>query len=80
MQPEQWRANVHQRILNELRQQYVATGRMTLDALVALDKLRSLRRKADYELATPVRLRNVNWAISLFTQFADECCQILGVS
>ena len=80
MQPEQWRANVHQRVLNELRRQYVATGLMPLDAWVALDKLRSLRRKADYELVTPVRLRNVNWAISLFTQFADECYQILGVS
>ena len=37
LQPDQWRANVHQQVLNELRQQYVATGRMTLEAWTALD-------------------------------------------
>jgi uncharacterized protein (UPF0332 family) len=80
LQPEQWRANVHQQVLNELHQQYVATGRMTLDAWSALDQLLGLRRKADYELATPVRLKHVNRAVSLFTQFTEECYQILGVS
>ena len=80
LQPEQWRANVHQRVLTELNQQYVATGRITLGAWTALDQLRSLRRIADYELATPVRLRDVNRAVSLFTKFAEECFQILGVS
>jgi len=80
LQPEEWRANVHQRILNELRQQYVTTGRMALEAWTALDKLRNLRQTADYELATPVRLKHVNRAISLFTRFAEECYQILGVS
>ncbi|MBI1926197.1 hypothetical protein HYR99_18340 [Candidatus Poribacteria bacterium] len=66
--------------LNELNQHYVATGRMTLGAWTALEELRSLRQKADYELATPVRLRHVNRAISLFTAFAEECYQSLGVS
>ena len=80
MQPEQWRANVHQRVLNELHRQYVTTGRMTFGAWTALDRLRGLRQTADYELATPVRLRNVNRAVSLFTQFSEECYQILGVS
>ena len=47
LQPEQWRANVHQRVLTELNQQYVATGRITLGAWTALDQLRSLRRIAD---------------------------------
>ncbi|MFQ6041105.1 MAG: hypothetical protein ACE5PV_09635 [Candidatus Poribacteria bacterium] len=80
MQPEQWRANVHQRVLNELRQQYVATGQMTLEAWKALNKLRNLRREADYELASTVRLRHLNRAVALFTRFADECHRILGVS
>lgn len=80
LQPDQWRANVHQRVLNELHQQYVATGRMTVEAWTALDQLRGLCQTADYELATRVRLRHVNRAVSLFTQFAEECYQILGVS
>ena len=80
MQPEQWRANVHQRVLNELRQQYISTGRMTLEAWRALDGLRDLRLRADYELARPIRLRHVNHAVALFTRFADECYRILGVS
>jgi len=79
LQPEQWRINVHQRVLNELDQHYIATGRMTLEAWTALDDLCNLRRIADYELATPMRLRQVNRAVSLFTQFAEECYQILGV-
>jgi len=80
LQPSLWRANVHQQVLNELRRQYVATGRMALEAWTALDDLRDLRQRADYELATPVRLRHVNRAVSLFTQFVEECYQILGVS
>jgi hypothetical protein len=80
MQPEQWRANVHQRVLNELDQHYVATGRMTIDAWRALNKLLGLRRRADYELASTVRLRHLNHTVALFTRFADECYQILGVS
>jgi uncharacterized protein (UPF0332 family) len=80
MQPEQWRVNVHQRVLNELDQHYITTGRMTLGAWIALDRQRDLRRQADYELGKPIRLRNVNRAIALFARFADECYRILGVS
>jgi hypothetical protein len=40
---------------------------MTLETWRALDRLRDLRQIADYELATPVRLRHVNRAVSLFT-------------
>jgi uncharacterized protein (UPF0332 family) len=80
LQPEQWRVNVHQRVLNELYQRYVVTGRMTLEAWRALNRLLNLRRTADYELARPIRLRHVNHAVTLFARFADECYQILGVS
>ena len=79
LQPAEWRANVHQRVLNELHQQYVTTGRMTAEAWRALNQLRDLRQTADYELATRARLRHVNRAVSLFTQFSEECYQILGV-
>jgi uncharacterized protein (UPF0332 family) len=30
LRPDQWRASVHQRVLNDLHQHYVATGRMTV--------------------------------------------------
>ncbi|MBM3240570.1 hypothetical protein FJZ31_30160 [Candidatus Poribacteria bacterium] len=80
LQPEQWRANVHQRVLNELHRQYVATGRMTLEAWRALDGLLDLRRTADYELAKPIRLRHVNHALALFVCFSEESYRILGVS
>ncbi len=80
LQPEQWRANVHRRVLNELNQQYVATGQMTLEAWRALNRLLDLRRTADYELAKPIRLRHVNRAVTWFVRFADECYRILEVS
>jgi uncharacterized protein (UPF0332 family) len=80
LQPEQWRANVHQRTLDELYKHHVTTGRMTQEAWRALNELRNLRRIADYQLAVPVRLRQVNRTIALFVRFVDECYQILGVS
>ncbi len=80
LQPDQWRANVHQQVLSELHQQYVATGRLTLDAWRALDGLRDLRLRADYELTRPIHLRQVNHAMALFTRFTNECYQILGVN
>ena len=78
LQPDQWRANVHQRVLQEIHQHYVVPGRMTRGAHRALYELRDLRVTADYELATRVRLRHVNRAVSLFTLFTNECYQILG--
>ena len=46
LQPEQWRANVHQRVLQEVHQHYVTTGLMTADAWRALSRSRSMRRTA----------------------------------
>jgi len=80
LQPEQWRANVHRRVLDELNQRYVSTGQMTLEAWKALNRLLDLRRTADYELAKSIRLKHVNRATALFVHFTDECYQILGVS
>jgi len=80
LQPEQWRLNVHQRVLNELQQHYVLPGRMGEEAWEALERLRDLRRTADYNLAARLRLRNMNQGLVSFQTFFDACCQILEVS
>jgi uncharacterized protein (UPF0332 family) len=74
-----WRENVHRRVLDELHQHYVETGQMPIEVWRGLLRLRNWRLRADYELARPMRLRFVNQAVTLFTRFADECYQILGV-
>jgi uncharacterized protein (UPF0332 family) len=48
LMPDQWRGDVHRRVLSELRNRYVNTGVMNRDAWVALWNLRQLRIRADY--------------------------------
>ncbi len=78
--PEQWRVNVHRRVLDELREYYVNTDAMNRNALRALRRLRRLRTIADYELSAHIRYRNINEALNHFETYFDECCRILGVS
>jgi len=77
--PEQWRGDVHRRVLDELRRHYVNTGMMNRDAWVALWDLRQLRIRTDYELFATIRNRDVTRAINFFETYFDECCRILGV-
>ena len=80
LQPDQWRANVHQQVLKELDSHCVATSRMTSSAWTALEQLRRLRVSADYDLTRAVRLRHVNAAVAWFDEFCDESYRILEVS
>jgi uncharacterized protein (UPF0332 family) len=78
--PEQWRMNVHQRVLDELEERYVNTNIMSRNALDALRQLLRLRSVADYELNIRIRYRSISNALSLFETYFDECCRILGVN
>ena len=78
--PEQWRVNVHGRVINELECRFVHTGNMNPNALEALVLLRRLRVRADYILNIRIRERNINQALNFFETYFNECCSILGVS
>jgi uncharacterized protein (UPF0332 family) len=78
--PEQWRMNVHQRVLDELEERYVNTNIMSRNALDALRQLLRLRSIADYELNIRIRYRSISNALNLFETYFDECCRILGVN
>ena len=78
--PEQWRGDVHRRVLRELEGCYVMTGIMSADALDALDRLRRYRIRADYELAFRIRFRALTEALNLFTMYFNDCWHILGVT
>ena len=77
--PEQWRVNVHRRVLDELEHRFVNTGAMRRNVLEALERLQRLRSQADYELTTTIRNRDITQAMNLFETYLDECCRILGV-
>ena len=79
LQPNQWRMNVHQRVIEELQQRFFAPGRMSDEAFRALVELRRLRRIADYDLSMRIRRRMVTRALELYNIFLLECQQILGV-
>ena len=78
--PEQWRMDVHRRVLDELEEHFVNTGAMNRNALRALRRLRRLRTIADYELSARIRYKNINGALNHFETYFDECCRILEVS
>ena len=78
--PEQWRVNVHRRVLDELERCFINTGIMRRNALENLERLRKRRVRADYNLDVHIRDIDVTKAINLFTTYFDECCRILGVS
>lgn len=80
LQPGQWRASVHQRVLDELWARYVATGRLSKNGWNILNWLRDIRRTADYELSDPIRLRDVRRAARSLEALASECYRLLGVS
>jgi uncharacterized protein (UPF0332 family) len=79
LQPNQWRVNVHRQVIEELRQRFVAHGRMSDEAFRALAELQRLRRIADYDLSMRIRRRMVTRALELYNTFLLECQQILGV-
>ena len=78
--PEQWRVNVHRRVLDELERRFVNTGIMGRNALENLERLRRRRVRADYNLDVQIRDIDVTEAINLFTTYFDECCRILEVN
>lgn len=80
LQPEQWRANVHQRVIRELDQHYVRPGRMAPDDLRSLARLRDRRVIADYDLSRRLRLHDVNHALADSTSFAEASYRMLGVN
>jgi uncharacterized protein (UPF0332 family) len=77
--PEQWRANVHQRVLDELESQYVHAGTMNPNALRALRRLRIYRLRADYELTAVIHDDDISKALRFFISYFNECRRILGV-
>lgn len=78
--PEQWRVNVHRRVLDELERRFVNTGITGRNALENLERLRRRRVRADYNLDVQIRDIDVTEAINLFTTYFDECCRILEVN
>ncbi len=76
----QWRSGVHHRVINELKQHYVASGTMNANTLDTLERLRRYRIRADYNMASRIRERHVRSALNLFTVYLDECNRILEVT
>ncbi|MBM3239746.1 hypothetical protein FJZ31_25970 [Candidatus Poribacteria bacterium] len=78
--PEQWRGDIHRRIIDELESRYVHAGTMTPNALRALRRLRIYRLRADYELTAVIQDDDISKALRFFTSYFNECRRILGVT
>ena len=77
LMPDQWRRNVHRRVLDELERHFVNPGTMSSDALQMLTQLRAYRVHADYELDIPISEQDVRNAVNLLEAYIHECHQIL---
>lgn len=77
--PEQWRGDVHRRVINELERRLVNTGVMSRNAWEALCRLRISRIRADYEIAMEITDYDIAQALNLFTIYFENSQQVLGV-
>ncbi|MBC8427734.1 hypothetical protein H8D98_00585 [bacterium] len=90
LRPDTWRRNVHQRVIDEMQRQFVATNMMNSEVTAFLkDMFASLsdyfvnrrrnRVKADYQLHLAIRERHVENIFDIFDTYLNECRQLLEV-
>jgi len=68
---------VHQRVIDELRKKFAATGRMNPKVFASLDIMRRLRVQADYELRQVIPENDVENMFELFDACFGECKRLL---
>jgi uncharacterized protein (UPF0332 family) len=73
LDPDQWRQDVHQQVLDELEHHFVDAHLMSRAVWRALRQLRFYRIQADYELTAPIRIRHVRQALDLFLTYFKAC-------
>ena len=79
LRPETWRMNIHQRVSDEIRRQFVVTNLMDRDIFSFLEFMRRSRVRADYQLHLTISEENVENMFERFDAYLNECRQVLEV-
>jgi uncharacterized protein (UPF0332 family) len=90
LRPETWRRNVHQRVIDEMRRQFVATNMISAQIIPLLRDMFALlsgyfvnrrchRVNADYQLRTTIGFSDVEYMFERFNAYLNECRQLLEV-
>jgi len=79
LHPETWRRNIHQRVIDEIRRQFVVTNLMNPQIFLFLRDMRRYRVNADYQLSTPISEDDVDNMFEMFDGYLNECRRLLEV-
>ncbi len=79
LRPETWRRNVHQRVIDEMRRQFVRTNMMNVEVAAFLTDMRRHRVNADYQLHTIISEGDVDDMFEIFDAYLNECRRLLEV-
>lgn len=79
LRPDIWRRNVHQRVIDEIRRQFVATNMMSAQMIPLLRDMRRYRVNADYQLRTTIDFSDVEYMFERFNVYLNECRRLLEV-
>ncbi len=79
LRPDTWRRNVHQRVIDEMRRQFVVTNMMNVEVAAFLKDMRRNRVNADYQLRTTISESDVEGMFEIFDVYLNECKQLLEV-
>ncbi|MBM3241306.1 hypothetical protein FJZ31_33910 [Candidatus Poribacteria bacterium] len=79
LRPDIWRRNVHQRVIDEIRRQFVATNMMSAQMIPLLRDMRRYRVNADYQLRTTIDFSDVEYMFGRFNVYLNECRRLLEV-
>ncbi len=73
LRPEAWRRNVHQRVIDEMRRQFVMTNMMNAQIAPFLEIMRRHRVNADYQLHISISEYDVEDMFDMFDAYLNEC-------
>ncbi len=79
LRPDTWQRNVHQRVIDEIRRQFVATRMTSAQMIPLLRDMRRYRVNADYQLRTTVGFGDVEYMFETFNVYLNECRRLLEV-
>ncbi len=79
LRPETWRRNIHQRVIDEIRRQFVVTNLINPQIFLFLRDMRRYRVNADYQLSTPISEDDVDNMFEMFDGYLNECRRLLEV-
>ena len=79
LRPENWRRNVHRRVIDEMKRRFVDANLMNSEILQFLEDMRRFRVRADYQLHLTISEGNIENMFDRSDAYLNECRRLLEV-